>query len=171
VGKGPPINVLSTIVASLLIHLPLLTNYLPIIYPLFTHYLPIIYPLFTRYIPSFIPILIYNLCSSDGDLNKLDDEDLKKRKAQMNITFEKNRKLPGDPGFKYDVQVKGTSHFRFTFSRLFRAFFTPFLRLFCAFFAPFLRLFCAFFAPFLRLFCAFFAPFLRLVRAFFAFPF
>lgn len=45
--------------------------------------------------------------SSEGeeDLNKLDDNELNRRKAQMNLSFEKNRKLPSDPGFKYDVQV------------------------------------------------------------------
>lgn len=41
---------------------------------------------------------------SEEDLNKLDDNELNRRKAQMNISFEQNRKLPGEPGFKYDIQ-------------------------------------------------------------------
>ena len=56
--------------------------------------------------------------SSGEDLNKLDDGDLNKRKAQMNLSFEKNRKLPGDPGFKYDVQVSNSLPLLLPFSLL-----------------------------------------------------
>lgn len=41
----------------------------------------------------------------DEDLNKLDDESLKHKKAIMDLTFEVNRKKPDDPDFQYDVQV------------------------------------------------------------------
>jgi len=36
------------------------------------------------------------------DLNKMNDEELKKHKAQMDINFTKNQKKPGDEGFEYD---------------------------------------------------------------------
>eukprot|EP00741_Cyanophora_paradoxa_P016688 tig00020934_g16117.t1 len=38
------------------------------------------------------------------DLNKVSEEELKRRKAEMDREFEKNRKKPGDPDFVYDVQ-------------------------------------------------------------------
>ena len=38
------------------------------------------------------------------DLNKVDEETLKRKKAIMDETFEKNRKKPGDPGFQYDIE-------------------------------------------------------------------
>ncbi|KAK2151057.1 hypothetical protein LSH36_377g02033 [Paralvinella palmiformis] len=38
------------------------------------------------------------------DLNVVDEETLKRKKAIMDQTFEKNRKLPGDPDFQYDVE-------------------------------------------------------------------
>lgn len=41
----------------------------------------------------------------DENLNELTDEQLKRKKEIMNMTFEKNRKKPGDPDFQYDVQV------------------------------------------------------------------
>jgi len=41
---------------------------------------------------------------SDEDLNKLEDQDLNTKKAKMDVAFERNRKRPGDPGYKYDVQ-------------------------------------------------------------------
>lgn len=41
----------------------------------------------------------------EEDLNKLTDEQLKQKKAIMDMTFEKNRKKPGDPDFQYDVEV------------------------------------------------------------------
>jgi hypothetical protein len=44
--------------------------------------------------------LDYNL----DDLNKLTTEELKKEKAKMDVQFEKNRKLPDDKGFEYDVR-------------------------------------------------------------------
>lgn len=40
----------------------------------------------------------------DEDLNKLDTEALKQKKAKMDVLFNKNQKKPGDSGFKYDVQ-------------------------------------------------------------------
>ncbi|XP_071949572.1 centrosomal protein of 19 kDa-like [Antedon mediterranea] len=42
----------------------------------------------------------------EEDLNKLDDDDLKKKKTAMNDSYEKNRKKPGDPDFQYDVEVE-----------------------------------------------------------------
>jgi len=42
----------------------------------------------------------------DEDLNKLDDVELKKRKAAMDIDFEKHRLKPGDDGFEYDKEVE-----------------------------------------------------------------
>lgn len=40
----------------------------------------------------------------EEDLNKVDDETLQRKKDLMNLTFEKHRKKPGDPDFKYDVE-------------------------------------------------------------------
>ncbi|XP_045618915.1 centrosomal protein of 19 kDa-like [Procambarus clarkii] len=40
------------------------------------------------------------------DLNKLDDEQLAKKKKVMNSSFEKNQLKPGDPGYEYDRQVE-----------------------------------------------------------------
>ena len=40
----------------------------------------------------------------DEDLNKLDTEALKQKKAKMDILFSKNQKKPGDKDFQYDVQ-------------------------------------------------------------------
>ena len=40
----------------------------------------------------------------DEDLNKLDTETLKQKKAKMDVLFSKNQKKPGDQDFKYDVQ-------------------------------------------------------------------
>lgn len=45
----------------------------------------------------------------DEDLNKVDDISLNFKKAVMDQTFEKNRKRPNDPDFKYDVEVDFTS--------------------------------------------------------------
>lgn len=39
------------------------------------------------------------------NLNKADDETLKRKKLQMDTSFEKNRKKPGDPDFQYNVEV------------------------------------------------------------------
>jgi hypothetical protein len=39
------------------------------------------------------------------NLNKLDDNDLKKVKDAMNVQFEANRVKKDDPGFTYDVKV------------------------------------------------------------------
>ncbi len=41
----------------------------------------------------------------DEDLNRLDDDSLKKKKAVMDETFEQNRKKPGDADFEYEVEV------------------------------------------------------------------
>jgi centrosomal protein CEP19 len=41
----------------------------------------------------------------DQDLNKVDDDTLKYKKAVMEQSFEKNRKKPGDADFQYDVEV------------------------------------------------------------------
>lgn len=39
------------------------------------------------------------------DLNKLDDTELNKKKAEMDQVFEQHRVRPGDDGFEYDVEV------------------------------------------------------------------
>lgn len=41
----------------------------------------------------------------EEDLNKVDDETLKRKKAIMDESFNKNRKQIGDEGFVYDVEV------------------------------------------------------------------
>ena len=41
----------------------------------------------------------------EEDLNKLDDYELDKRKADMDQDFEKNRIKPGDEDFVYDKEV------------------------------------------------------------------
>ena len=40
----------------------------------------------------------------EQNLNVVDEETLKIKKAIMNQTFEKNRKKPDDPDFDYDVE-------------------------------------------------------------------
>lgn len=44
--------------------------------------------------------------SGEEDLNRLDDFQLNKRKADMDIDFEKNRIRPGDKDFVYDKEVE-----------------------------------------------------------------
>ncbi|XP_070688889.1 centrosomal protein of 19 kDa [Pempheris klunzingeri] len=44
----------------------------------------------------------------DEDLNKLDDEDLARKKGQMDKLFEKNRRHKDDPGFVYDLEMDFT---------------------------------------------------------------
>ncbi|XP_059196928.1 centrosomal protein of 19 kDa [Centropristis striata] len=44
----------------------------------------------------------------DQDLNKLDDDELARKKGQMDGLFEKNRKHKDDPDFVYDVEVDFT---------------------------------------------------------------
>lgn len=44
----------------------------------------------------------------DEDLNKLDDEDLARKKGQMDELFEKNRRHKDDPDFVYDLEVDFT---------------------------------------------------------------
>ncbi|XP_069006728.1 centrosomal protein of 19 kDa [Embiotoca jacksoni] len=44
----------------------------------------------------------------DEDLNKLDDEELARKKGQMDEMFEKNRRRKNDPDFVYDVEVDFT---------------------------------------------------------------
>ena len=41
----------------------------------------------------------------EEDLNKIDEDALKRKKAIMDEAFEKNRKKLGDPDFEYDVEV------------------------------------------------------------------
>lgn len=41
----------------------------------------------------------------DEDLNKLGDEELARKKGQMDELFEKNRRHKDDPDFVYDVEV------------------------------------------------------------------
>ena len=42
----------------------------------------------------------------DQDLNKLDDEELARKKGQMDELFEKNRRRKDDADFVYDVEVE-----------------------------------------------------------------
>ncbi|XP_056095024.1 centrosomal protein of 19 kDa [Rhinichthys klamathensis goyatoka] len=42
----------------------------------------------------------------DEDLNKLSDEELDRRKAQMDELFERNRRRKEDPEFVYDLEVE-----------------------------------------------------------------
>ncbi|XP_051232117.1 centrosomal protein of 19 kDa isoform X2 [Dicentrarchus labrax] len=41
----------------------------------------------------------------DEDLNKLDDEELARKKGQMDELFEKNRRHKDDPDFVYDLEM------------------------------------------------------------------
>ncbi|KAI2650722.1 Centrosomal protein of 19 kDa [Labeo rohita] len=43
---------------------------------------------------------------NDEDLNKLSDDELNRRKAQMDELFERNRKHKEDPDFVYDLEVE-----------------------------------------------------------------
>ncbi len=47
---------------------------------------------------------------NDEDLNKLSDDELNCRKAQMDELFERNRKHKEDPDFVYDLEVKFPEH-------------------------------------------------------------
>lgn len=47
-----------------------------------------------------------NSARSHEDLNKLDDHELNRRKADMDKEFEKNRIRPGDEEFVYDKEVE-----------------------------------------------------------------
>lgn len=42
----------------------------------------------------------------EENLNKVDEETLQRKKDVMEKTFEKNQVRPGDPNFKYDVEVE-----------------------------------------------------------------
>ncbi|XP_005815653.1 centrosomal protein of 19 kDa [Xiphophorus maculatus] len=42
----------------------------------------------------------------DEDLNKLEDEELARKKGQMDTLFERNRKRKDDPDFVYDLEVE-----------------------------------------------------------------
>ncbi|XP_053490895.1 centrosomal protein of 19 kDa [Ictalurus furcatus] len=42
----------------------------------------------------------------EEDLNKLSDEELNRRKAQMDVLFELNRRRKDDPDFVYDLEVE-----------------------------------------------------------------
>ena len=46
----------------------------------------------------------------EEDLNKLDDEELRKKKLAMEETFDRNKILPGHPDYVYDKEV---GHFTF----------------------------------------------------------
>lgn len=46
------------------------------------------------------------LVDPEQDLNKLDDEQLARKKKVMNSSFEKNQLKPGDPGYEYDKQIE-----------------------------------------------------------------
>ncbi len=45
----------------------------------------------------------------DEDLNKLGDEDLARKKGQMDRLFEKNRRCKDDPDFVYDLEQDFTT--------------------------------------------------------------
>ncbi|XP_059922953.1 centrosomal protein of 19 kDa [Gadus macrocephalus] len=42
----------------------------------------------------------------EEDLNKLNDDDLARKKGQMDQLFEQNRRLKDDPDFVYDIEVE-----------------------------------------------------------------
>ncbi|XP_072516108.1 centrosomal protein of 19 kDa [Salminus brasiliensis] len=44
--------------------------------------------------------------SREEDLNKLNDEELNRRKAQMDVLFERNRRHKDDPDFVYDLEIE-----------------------------------------------------------------
>ncbi|XP_036442571.1 centrosomal protein of 19 kDa [Colossoma macropomum] len=48
--------------------------------------------------------------SHEEDLNKLSDEELNRRKAQMDVLFERNRRHKDDPDFVYDLEVEFPEH-------------------------------------------------------------
>lgn len=45
----------------------------------------------------------------DEDLNKLDDEELARKKGQMDGLFERNRRRKDDPDFVYDLEMDFTT--------------------------------------------------------------
>ena len=45
----------------------------------------------------------------DQDLNKLDDDELARKKGQMDRLFERNRRRKDDPDFVYDLEVDFTT--------------------------------------------------------------
>ncbi|XP_035230442.1 centrosomal protein of 19 kDa-like [Stegodyphus dumicola] len=45
----------------------------------------------------------------DENLNMADDATLQRKKEIMDLSFEKNRKKPGDPDFQYDIEVDFSS--------------------------------------------------------------
>ncbi|XP_023646309.1 centrosomal protein of 19 kDa isoform X1 [Paramormyrops kingsleyae] len=52
------------------------------------------------------PLLTPRPDPGDEDLNKLEDEELACRKAQMDELFERNRRREEDPDFVYDLEVE-----------------------------------------------------------------
>lgn len=42
----------------------------------------------------------------DEDLNKLDDEELSRKKGQMDTLFQRNRLWKDNPNFVYDLEVE-----------------------------------------------------------------
>ncbi|KAL7855250.1 hypothetical protein SRHO_G00174400 [Serrasalmus rhombeus] len=46
----------------------------------------------------------------EEDLNKLSDEELSRRKAQMDVLFERNKRHKDDPDFVYDLEVEFPEH-------------------------------------------------------------
>ncbi|XP_072294726.1 centrosomal protein of 19 kDa [Eucyclogobius newberryi] len=47
----------------------------------------------------------------EQDLNKLDDDELARKKGKMDQLFEKNRKKKDDPDFVYDVEVDFSANY------------------------------------------------------------
>jgi len=69
---------------------------------------------FAVFYNSFNVVLLYVtitclMVTSMRTLLQVDDIALNFKKAVMDQTFEKNRKRPDDPDFKYDVEVDFTS--------------------------------------------------------------
>ncbi|XP_038671993.1 centrosomal protein of 19 kDa isoform X2 [Scyliorhinus canicula] len=54
---------------------------------------------------SLETILRENSINPEEDLNKLDDDELAKKKKIMDELFERNRRKPNDPEFVYDLEV------------------------------------------------------------------
>uniref|UniRef100_UPI00398F7F64 centrosomal protein of 19 kDa n=1 Tax=Pristiophorus japonicus TaxID=55135 RepID=UPI00398F7F64 len=54
---------------------------------------------------SLETILRENSINPEEDLNKLDDNELAKKKKIMDELFEKNQRKPNDPEFVYDLEV------------------------------------------------------------------
>ena len=50
-------------------------------------------------------LYIVDVGGSQEDLNKLGEDQLKEKKAEMDVLFEANRIQPGDDGYEYDKEM------------------------------------------------------------------